>query len=88
MATPVILLPGSSLTWQGFGCASGTERSRMMVNGNRLSTAALPCLSSALARAGWQGDKGRLSVSSTKTKLVDIQVPPGPKTVMFASVEL
>ena len=42
-------------------------RFNMMVNGYRRQTAALPTVSSRRARAGWQGNRGRFSVSTTNT---------------------
>ena len=65
----VCLLPGSTLNCTG--CVSPPARSSSMrVNGNRRSTAALPASSSFLARAGWQGIKGCLFRSITKTRCI------------------
>ena len=69
MAIPVTFEPGSSLSWCSWVTESSRRRSfKMIVKGCILNTAARCFLSSSLALAGWQGSRGFLFESRTKTK--------------------
>src|SRR5215469_16700456 len=61
------LLPGSSLIRSGSTRGARAAYFKMIVNGKRRKTAALPCLSKRRAYPGWTGLSGCLLVSSTKT---------------------